>query len=279
LHKCCEAVFLAAAMMAMPVFGVCGGQASDSAQVTVTPEKSETVLHEPVYATFSVRNDTRATIRFSMGRNDKGLFSFSVTPPTRQTLEIPKIPPPPEGGLHVVSEPSLKPGQQYTQRLLLNEWYEFPSSGAYRVTLRSDIVFENDRGQPVRTSGNTTFTVQIAPKDDARLEIICSELTTRALAQAGVRPRVDAARALSYVGDPVAIPYLSQLLENGKSVEQYGIIGLDRIGTNEAIDVLLSNVQRAEPELRQQIIAVLRRVEARTSDQSLRTRIRAALQQ
>jgi hypothetical protein len=256
-----------------------GRQVSDGVTLTATPEKSEIVLHEPVYATFSVHNDTKASIRFNLGRNNKGLFSFSVTLPTSQTLQIPKLAPPPEGGLHFVGEPLLKPGQQYTQRLLLNEWHNFPSPGTYRVTLNTEIRFQTNTSQPVRTSGSTTFVVQVAPQDNARLARVCSELAAQALSGAGVQPRVDAAFALSLVRDPVAIPYLGQLLEKGKSVEQYGISGLDRIGTSEAMDVLLSNVQRAGPELRQQMIAVLRRVEASTSDQNLRTRIRAALQQ
>jgi HEAT repeat protein len=50
------------------------------------------------------------------------------------------------------------------------------------------------------------------------------------------------AQALSYVNDPIAVPYLVKSLTSNKMVEPILIKGLERIGNKEAVQVLIDTI-------------------------------------
>jgi len=206
-----------------------------------------------------------------------------LTLPNGQKLQTPKLTGPPGGGVYFQSQPTLKPSQQYTQRLLLNEWYDFPIVGEYRVKLVSDVTFKNTAEQSVSSSAPNEFVLKVGTQNNEQLRSICNGLATKALSEAEVQPRVEAAIALSYVQDPIAIPYLSFLLESGtpgaKNVNGYALTGHPRIGTDEALEVLLSAWGRADSEDKRSIASALQSAEKRTNNQNLKARIQVVLQQ
>jgi HEAT repeat protein len=91
---------------------------------------------------------------------------------------------------------------------------------------------------------------------------------------------LDAAVALSHIKDPVAIPFLQQMLESGTTVDRYAAEGLGRIGTmgqQDAIDVLIASLAKANVDRRSYITSALRNAEKTTSDEKIKFRIKAAL--
>jgi HEAT repeat protein len=59
--------------------------------------------------------------------------------------------------------------------------------------------------------------------------------------------QADAALALSYVGDPVAVPFLRELLTAVPRVDAIVIEGLRRIGSPEALAVLDEATRSPDP--------------------------------
>ena len=61
--------------------------------------------------------------------------------------------------------------------------------------------------------------------------------------------------------DPVAVPYLGQVLAYHNFVSDIAIDGLVRIGSPEALEVLRSNSSTANPDLRSKIEGGIRDIE------------------
>ena len=89
---------------------------------------------------------------------------------------------------------------------------------------------------------------------------------------------LDAARALSYVNDSVAVPYLKAML-SAPGEDWYAIDGLARIGDASAAEALISQSHHPDLPTRGLIINSLARIEAGTQDATLKQRIREMLPQ
>jgi hypothetical protein len=248
------------------------------------------VLHEPVYATLTIHNSLNEEIRFDLGQNSKSSLGLSIVLPTGVEIAAPAPPQTgPGGGIFTVSRPILAPGEKYEQQLLLNEWHEFAAPGQYRLKLWSTARYvRHEKGMESRATegGDPFFTaeeigIEILPEDAGRLQSVCTDLMIRAISSPSVQMRVDAAVALSYVNDSVAIPFLRQILLEpagaADSVRRYAVDGLARIRNVDAIEILLAALPTADSELKVDIGRQLRRVESLVEDQALKTRIRAVL--
>src|SRR5215471_15181880 len=80
-------------------------------------------LFEPLYATFSVQNNTNVAVQLDLGPNRKDTFELSITSPDGATHQTGKLN---QGELAANGNVLIAPRQTYSQRLLLNEWYDFP---------------------------------------------------------------------------------------------------------------------------------------------------------
>jgi hypothetical protein len=96
-------------------------------------------LFEPLYATFSVENNTSKAIQFDLGLNRKDVFALSITLPDGTVHQTDTLQHDPDGGFGAIGYVSIAPGRTYSQRLLLNEWYDFPTSGTYTVRLITNL--------------------------------------------------------------------------------------------------------------------------------------------
>ena len=72
-----------------------------------------------------------------------------------------------------------------------------------------------------------------------------------------------AAYALSYVDDPLAVPYLGRVLKESFAGKYAAISGLARIGDPEAVQLLTSYSKTADPEMKLQIENALQEVRSR----------------
>ena len=82
-------------------------------------------LFDPLYAIFSVQNNTGEVIQLDLGLDRKEAFEFSITSPDGAVHQTGKLQHDPDGGFGAIGNVSIAPGQTYSQRLLLNEWYDF----------------------------------------------------------------------------------------------------------------------------------------------------------
>lgn len=230
-------------------------------------------LFEPVYATFSVENNTTKAIQFDLGLNRKDAFEFSITSPDGAIHQTGKLQHDPDGAFGAIGNVSIAPGQTYSQRLLLNEWYDFPTSGTYTVRLTTNLAFQ----------APDPITVTIGAKNEQHLRDLCSALATQALSYIPPHEeQSDAALALSHIRDPIAVPFLQQILESGSSAAQDAAEGLGRIGSSghaPAIDVLNTSLGRADVERRSYIVGALLHAHHRTTNEDIKSRIEVVLPQ
>jgi len=97
---------------------------------------------------------------------------------------------------------------------------------------------------------STEFSVEIGPRDPAQLESVSKELADRAIGGTTLEESMEAANALSYIRDPLAVDSLARVLQQGSLVEQYAVDGLGRIGSPEAIAALQAAQDHPDEEVR-----------------------------
>ena len=260
-------------------------QTAATGRMTLASEQPQSVLHEPVYLTLSLRNETPEVMTFDLGLNHEVALSLSVVTPGGETIRTPKrlgnddLGTDPGVSVGVPGKVSLPPGETYTQRVLVNKWYEFPAPGRYEIKIGIDAPLRTKSGQAVTPAGSGSTTLLLRQRDAAYLQRLTMMLAEVAVSGAGVEPRREAAIALSYVHDPVAIPSLVRVLQNGNLIAEYGIVGLLRVGGAEAADALIQSLGRTtDARLLALTKIALQRIEGEVTDKALKGRIHAAVQ-
>jgi hypothetical protein len=222
--------------------------------VSFSLSQSSITIHEPVEVQFAVQNGGQESIHLDLGANRMEGFAFSITQPDGTTVQ-PSAPG--EGGLTTEGEVSVLPGQTYTQNLLLNEWYDFAKPGNYKIAVKLTASIQTQSGSPVTARSSQETPLTVSARDAKRLEDVCHSLADKAIQSPDYASAADAALALSYVRDPVAVLSLSRVLREGTLVKEQAIAGLVRIGNHEAVRALRENEEKADPELKAQIRAAL----------------------
>jgi hypothetical protein len=147
-------------------------------------------------------------------------------------------------GLNRIGRISIRSGDRYEQKLVLNEWSSFDQPGPYEVTihLRTRIVTESGASVDATTTGVVTF--RIDPRNDQRLQQSCQRLADVTVSASDTNEQLAAASALSYVNDPIGVWWMQWVLRNTDSVDPILIRGLTRIGDTAAQMVL---AERLDP--------------------------------
>lgn len=252
------------------------GAAQMSDEVTVSYSLAETrfSLNEPLILDFAVRNGSGQPVKLVLGQDRKEAFRFAITRPDGKRIELPPLT---REGFSVVGEVQIAPQQTYTQRLLLNEWFDFSSPGQYVIEARlGDPVRANEAVAAVDKGFRTT--VEIGPRDAERLRQLSATLARQVAAAASYEEAAEAAHLLSHIKDAGAVPSLEKVLHTGRGVEPIAIAGLERIGGGEAVQVLISALSSPEGETGMLARSALGRIEQATSDPALKERIHRALQ-
>jgi PBS lyase HEAT-like repeat len=217
---------------------------NDSKQIDVSvslPEASVS-LNEPIFFDLTVSNRLAEMVQFDLGLNSKTNLDLTISSPTGDVINR-RLSLPVFGSS---GEFSLAPGQAFVERLLLNEWSQFPSIGTYGIKVT---LFDGD-GVVSANSPSTQFSVQTGSSDPARLKLISQHLADSAIAGAALKEKIQAANALSYVVDPVAVDSLVRVLQQGSIVGHYAVEGLARIGNPEAIAALVAARNNPDEDVR-----------------------------
>lgn len=225
------------------------------------PVKEHFTLHEPIYLEFSVENTQDREIKIDLGKNREGRFVFDVVSPDGTQHNNLRLQ---DWGAGSAGVTSVAPGETYRQQVLLNEWFTFTETGDYNVLGRVD------SGSP------SSLLIRIEPRDERTLHLVCRDLVQRILAAEGYR-QDEVTRGLSYVEDPVAIPYIASILQ-ANVLSQYPLVRtLERIGTRDAVEVLISALKSKDEDVRKLARNTLSRMAEQTTHEAARDRIRSAL--
>jgi len=235
-------------------------------------------LHEPIVVSFSVHNGLSRPIKLTLGAQGKQFFKLSLTTPDGRVFESDR-----RAGstVSVVTfdgegEKVLAPGENYHQPLLINQWFAFDAPGQYLLTsqLSTSIEVSGDGTLPPQTQ-STRF--RVSPRDPARLEKVCSELIKHVENATNVEAEREPALALSYINDPIAVPYLAQMLSHHRLNYRLAIAGLERIGNDAAIEVLLTTMNDTYGDMGDLSRQALTRVQDRIPNANLKETVRRAL--
>jgi len=257
----------------------------------------DVTLNEPVFLVLSVDNRLSEPVSVDLGRNSDSGFRAKLTRPDGKVVDRLHSESPDE--IFVLGVESVPPLNTFAKRLLLNKWFVFDAPGRYALDVELTIpilvnpsldaeqyvlreldvelskpILVNGVAAPSPTAGHVEFTVR--DRNLTHLTALCEELQRRA---AVLGPgRRDAAEALSYVNDPVAVPYLKAMLGDNAN-EDLVIDGLARIGGAAAVEALISQTDHPDLPVRTRVIGALIQIARRSEDEALKQRIRDVLLQ
>lgn len=242
-------------------------------------QESGITLHEPVVVVFAVHNGLSQPITLTLGADSRQFFHFSLTTPDGQVLQGSGTPELEHSVSYLVfdGEAVVAPGADYQLPLLINRTFPFTTSGAYLLTsqLTTKIAVPEDGGLPPQSK---TIRLAIHPRDPARLDKVCAELSGQvenASTIAAVRlPMLE----LSFVDDPIAVPYLARVLSNHALSSELAIPGLERIGNDEAIEVLLTALNSKYADIADLATRTLARMEDRITNGPLKETVKKAVE-
>ena len=258
----------------------------------------DVTLNEPVFLVLSVENHLSEPVSVDLGMNYDSGFRAKLTRPDGKVVDRSR---PAARGSEIVvpGVEFVPPLNTFAKRLLLNKWFVFDAPGRYAldveltipilvnpslnadqyVTRELDVartkpILVNGVAAPSPTAGHVEFTVR--ERNPTHLTALCEELQRRA-AVLGLGRR-DAKEALSYVNDPVAVPYLKAML-GGNADQDLVIDGLARVGDAAAVEALISQTDHPDLPTRTRVIGALIQIARRSEDEALRQRIRDVLLQ
>lgn len=235
---------------------------------------SKITLHEPVIIEFTLNNVFAESIKVDLGADRKEAFRFAVTQPDGVSRNLLLLR---QEGIARFGSITLQPGQSYRQRLLINEWTDFPLPGKYLVAVRLVNPVQTQKGLVIAKDAGFRATLEVAPKDPEKLRSVCETLFSQMAASKSYEQAAEAILALSHIRDPVAVPYLEKSLVVGKLVEPFAIKGLAQIGNREAVQALISALNMRNRDIATLAQAALSKLEAESSDPALKDQIKRAL--
>jgi len=214
-------------------------------------QKPSVTLHEPVSVELTIENSLAEPVTFELGFQEKANYHFTVTAPDGSLVSPQDIS---EGGFGATGHVSLEAGGKFERKVLVNEWYEFSKAGTYGIRIRIT-------GLTLRTASGTLLgnevssqqmVLEVEPADPARLVEVCQNLLESARTSRGYAKQAEAGLALSFILDPVAVPYLVKLAKM-RGLDDLSVAGLARIANRAGIDEVISKFGTEDPELEQSV--------------------------
>jgi hypothetical protein len=230
-------------------------------------------LHQPVILIFSLTNHTSNPVQLDLGQDSRQGFSFAVVDTAGKRLQLPELV---RNGFSALGTVSVQPGHTYSQRLVLNQWYPFPVPGKYEFEGHLTHPLVLGKGAERQIDQGFHLALEIAPRDEAVLSKTCDELV-KEIKVAYEQNATDAALALSYVNDTIAVPYLISVLSSRRHLEPIIIQGLGRIGGPSSIDALIEVYRSNDVEMKGLAGVALFDICQQTSDSSVREEINGVL--
>jgi hypothetical protein len=243
------------------------GWAQESVAQSFRALDDSLTLHEPVLVEFSLLNGLQDTVQADLGFNRKRNFEFAITAPDGARISAPPVD---EGGLGQIGQISLQAGETYSQVLILNEWYDFDVPGNYEVEAQFTGSIHTEGNAEVQAGGPQKIRLTILPRDPRQLAEVCESLSQEAVQASSYVEARDAALALSFIQDPIAVPYLERVLREAKLMRVQAANGLARIATPGAIEILRASLNTGDSELEAIARSALGTIDRKTNDPTTR---------
>lgn len=219
----------------------------ENVKISFAVSESIVTLHEPIFIDFAISNGLTEETQFDLGKDRKGNFEFIITQPDKSKVSVGKLP---IGGIGAIGRLLLKPKTTYTQRLLLNEWYQLSTPGKYIIKAKLTNRIETALGKTILPKTEEVIHLKVLPRNSEKLEKICDFLAKTTIESKSVAEAKQAVLTLSYIQDSIAVPYIEQVLKQSIWGKHEAIAGLGRIANEKAIKILTTIVKSNDDELK-----------------------------
>jgi hypothetical protein len=271
-HSLCCSLFVIATVAATSY----SAKVSKQVDIQFRFQESIVTLHEPVVLLFEVHNGLKQPITVTVGSLTRQFYDLTLTTPSGKVFHKDPF----SGQVDIVTigdgKVIVAPGADYEESLVMNQWFSFESQGAYSLTSKLASNIETTDGDFQAES--QTAQVLITPRDPVRLTKICADLAKQVETASSVEAAQFPALALSYVEDPIAVPYLAQVMRAHALAYDRAIAGLERIGTDAAIEVLLSSLDENYGGIAESGTWALARTQERIADPRLKDTVKRAVE-
>jgi hypothetical protein len=233
----------------------CVAVAQDDVPFRFSLDKPSISLREPVFIKLEVENPLAEAISFDLGIHAKARFRLSIAEPAGTMVSPPALE---EVGFGRSGNVTVGAGETFHEEILVNEWYQFPEPGTYQVRLKiSDLALKTESGALLSNQVvSPPMILQVGPRDPMRLTKLCERLTEQARTSRSYPIRGQSAHTLSYVVDPVAVPYLAKLAGT-PLLRRAAVHGLARIAQAEGLESVIAQLRGDARELEPEIEAEL----------------------
>ncbi len=121
--------------------------------------------------------------------------------------------------------------------------------GKYKIEGQLVNPIKSEDGKILTTNSNFSVILDVLPENLEHLKKVSSQFVQQILQSGSYEERAEAALALGYVNDSIAVPYLQEALNSNKMIKPIVIKGLERIGDKNAVQALITIVnEKSEPE-------------------------------
>jgi hypothetical protein len=144
---------------------------------------------------------------------------------------------------------------------MLDEWVSFAAPGSYGVEIKLPEIARAE-----------TVEISVLPRDTDRLKKVCEELARGALEAPLQRDAYVFARALTFVVDDEAVPYLKKIAQN-EDLAGTAVKGLERIADLKAVAALKDLCANPNRDTSVRARGALEIIRLKTTDESLKQQI------
>jgi hypothetical protein len=234
-------------------------------------------LHEPVVVFFEVNNRLSEPIDITVGSLSRQFFELTLRTPSGQVLHKDSF----GGAADTVTvgtgKVTVEAGGEYSEPLVVNRWFPFTTEGSY--VLNAELTSNVETANGTFQAEPQSIEFQIGQRNPAKLKDFCRRLAEAAEAASSVAAAKLPVLTLSYVNDPIAVPFLVQILSAHVLAYQDAVLGLERIGNNEAVEALLSMLNEKYGDVSFLAMQSLARLQEKISDPRLKQTVVRAVEQ
>ena len=219
-------------------------------------------LDEPVFLELTIENGRNEEVKVDLGAGRKTNLLFSVFDETGTRKMIPRRM---TNGIQRVGKISIAKNTTYQQKLWLDEWYGFTTPGQFMLEVALMKEITTVEGVGVRTAFTGQASVTVLARDEEKLRVVYQQLADTVIHSRDWDTQNLAARALSFAGDPMTVPFHTRVLRQGElPVKFLAVMGLARIANPEAIQVLRAEAKKHDPDTNAHIESIFKEIKKGT---------------
>lgn len=201
-------------------------------------------------------NESDRPVRLHLGFDRVGNLRFMITGPGKKSTHVAARL---HGGIARLGTVMVAPRETYTQNVLLSSFYPFPQKGLYLIQVSLVPHDATARDEQPTFYETKRMSLRVLPRNRSTLKKVCEGLVEKIMS-GNAASALESAKALSFVNDLVAVPYLERVSTHEPFkpvVRQIATHGLARISLEWGKKRVYSLLTQKDPRLESEIAAAI----------------------